>query len=902
VEDTLLVDAVRAVLDRGGAEDWRVRPGKSWCHVDPPGVVPGMQGWKLHLSATPLSAALVLTRAAEVLVRHRCQFKFAPTLGLVQALGSRRCDRGAGGKFLTVYPDLQVEELRALAAELHRVTAGLPGPGILSDRPYRPGSLVHYRFGTFSGVPVLGNDGTYEAMLIAPDGGLIPDQRKAWFTPPSWAPPDPFQPFPPPGGNGGAKPVLLNGRYLVREVFRHAFTGGVYRARDEVTGATVVLKQARPHAGADLTGRDARDARRHEGAMLELFGPSGLTPRLVELFEQQGDLFLVQEAVPGVTLREWVPDSGEPDDGGTWGNSPVTIARMAGALIGLVALVHDKGLVLRDLDPNNVMVTPDGELRLIDLELLARPGELVAAAYTPGYVAPELAGQPPISPAPEPTADLFGLGATLFYLVTGADPLLPPDEPDPRPHRERIAYWLQQVAVSNEAARRLAPFIVALLHEDPARRPRLEAIRAGLADQPAPAPTAAAREIVDVDPERLVGDALGHLLATMDPNSSTRLWPSAAFGATTDPLNVQHGAAGVLRVLTLAHEVSRDPGLREAVDVAARWIGRRVYREPRVLPGLYFGRSGTAWALLEAGRTLGDADLMSVAADLARRVPVRWPNPDVCHGVAGAGLTQLSFWGCTGDDEFLARACQAADSLVSAARRQGSDVLWPIPRDFPSGMAGVAHYGFAHGVAGVGTFLLAVGRATGSDMYHDLADTAAETLAAAATTDRGAAYWAAGPQGGRGRTNWCSGSSGVGTFLLRVWQHGGDTRYAELSERAALAVRRTRWHAGTAQCHGLAGDGEFLLDLADALGDERYRNWARALAVGLHVRHAVRAGRVVFPDEMGNDVVADFGTGLSGVTAFLLRLQHRGPRLWLPDPGVGRRCPSGVDSSTAAVG
>jgi hypothetical protein len=405
--------------------------------------------------------------------------------------------------------------------------------------------------------------------------------------------------------------------------------------------------------------------------MLELFGPSGLTPRLVELFEQQGDLFLVQEAVPGVTLREWVPDSGEPDDGGTWGNSPVTIARMAGALIGLVALVHDKGLVLRDLDPNNVMVTPDGELRLIDLELLARPGELVAAAYTPGYVAPELAGQPPISPAPEPTADLFGLGATLFYLVTGTDPLLPPDEPDPRPHRERIAYWLQQVAVSNEAARRLAPFIVALLHEDPARRPRLEAIRAGLADQPAPAPTAAAREIVDVDPERLVGDALGHLLATMDPNSSTRLWPSAAFGATTDPLNVQHGAAGVLRVLTLAHEVSRDPGLREAVDVAARWIGRRVYREPRVLPGLYFGRSGTAWALLEAGRTLGDADLMSVAADLARRVPVRWPNPDVCHGVAGAGLTQLSFWGCTGDDEFLARACQAADSLVSAARRHG---------------------------------------------------------------------------------------------------------------------------------------------------------------------------------------------------------------------------------------
>ena len=226
--------------------------------------------------------------------------------------------------------------------------------------------------------------------------------------------------------------------------------------------------------------------------------------------------------------------------------------------------------------------------------------------------------------------------------------------------------------------------------------------------------------------------------------------------------------------------------------------------------------------------------------------------------------------------------------LVSAVRRQGSDVLWPIPQDFPSDMAGVVHYGFAHGIAGVGTFLLATGRATGTDVYLDLAASAAETLAAAAEVDRGAAYWTAGPNGGRGKTNWCSGSSGVGTFLVRVWQHGGDARCAELSVQAAVAVRRSRWHAGTTQCHGLAGDGEFLLDLADSLGDERYRDWAAELAVGLHVRHALRAGRLVIPDEMGNDVVADFGTGLSGVTAFLLRLQHRGARQWLPDSRDGR--------------
>ncbi|MFG1880017.1 protein kinase [Sphaerisporangium sp. NPDC049003] len=249
----------------------------------------------------------------------------------------------------------------------------------------------------------LGNDGTYEAMLVAPDGSLKPDRRQAWFSPPSWAPRDPFTGEPPdqgPAGDGQG-PVLLNGRYVVREVIRHAFGGGVYRATDERTGGQVVVKQARPHTVADLTGNDIRVARRHEARMLELFEPSGATARLVEVFEQQGDLFLVQEAIPGVTLRQWVRDTIEPDDGEGWGLPRETAERIACGLVGLVELAHAKGLVHRDFNPNNIMVTEDGDLRLIDLEMLATPGERVSQAYTPGYAAPEQVDAAPICAAPQ---------------------------------------------------------------------------------------------------------------------------------------------------------------------------------------------------------------------------------------------------------------------------------------------------------------------------------------------------------------------------------------------------------------------------------------------------------------------------------------------------------------------
>lgn len=875
VDDLLLTDCAAAALARTDLPGWQLNRAGFWCYVEPAAGRTREQGWKLHVSATPLSAPVVLARSAEVLLRHRCPFKFATGLDQVAELGHRLAARAGGGKFITAYPD--ADALRELAEELHRATEGLPGPGVLSDRRYRPDSLVHYRFGGFGGLRMLSNDGVHEAMLVRPDGGLVLDRRTAWFSSPPWAPRDPFGPSQPATApRPEPKPVLLNGRYLVREVIRHAFTGGVFRAVDHETGADVIVKQARPHAGATLAGTDIRDRRRHEAAMLELFAGSGHTPRPLGVFEQQGELFLVLESLPGTTLRQWVRDRGGPDD--------VSWREIAIGLVDLLELVHGKGLVARDFNPNNIMVSPDGGLRLVDLELLAAPDTCVDRAHTPAYGAPEqvLAASP--GPAPPRSADLFSLGATFFYLVSGADPLLCADEPRARAVGERVGSWLDRVGQDSIAARRLASIIVALMHDDPDQRPDLATVRDHLARaEPLPA-NGSARHGIDGDAlDRLITDGFGHLLDTMRPDDSEgRLWPSGDFGATTDPLNVQHGAAGVLGALTVGCRAGLE--LSDAVATTAAWIVRRAQHEPRILPGLHFGRSGTAWALLEAATLLDDDELRRTACDLAGRVPVRWPNPDVCHGVAGAGLTQLRFWEVTGDDEFLTRARAAADALVVAAQRRDDDAVhWPVPKDFESTMAGVSHYGFAHGIAGVGAFLLAMAELTGECAYLDLATAAADTLSAAAERDRGAAYWPSGAGGGQGRTNWCSGSSGVGTFLLRMWRHSRGDRYGELAGDAALAVRRSRWHAGLSQCHGLAGDGDFLLDLAEVTGDRRYRDWAAELAVSLLVRTALRDGRMVVPDETGAAVVADFGTGLSGALTFLLRLRDGCQRPWLPE-------------------
>jgi hypothetical protein len=874
----------------------------------------------------------VLVAAARVLVEARCQFKFAANLAAVKELTDGRADRGGGGKFLTVYP-ADDERFRRLAEQLDLATAGLPGPAILSDRRYRPGSLVHYRFGAFTGVTLLTNDGTYDCRLTAPDGTLVPDERRAWFSPPAWA----DNPFPDgePAPNTPTRPaaVLLNDRFEVRRAIQHANKGGVYRARDRRTGAEVVVKQARPHTQASVAGTDGRDLLRHEARMLVRLAPLGRTPRLVDLFEQSGDLFLAEEQITGTPLRTWAARQvAERADG-----VPVADAwALAARLVELVAAVHDAGLVLRDLSPNNLLVVPGPDVRLVDVEFAAEPGSAGPRVHTPGYGAPEVLAAPRYGPCPGPETDRYALGATLFLLATGVDPVFP-DGPGAVP-TGRIAGLTATIGGQLPALAALAPLIVGLTGDDPASRWDLGRARELLAGPPPPATTgpggpaspapgpvsttagsaglgpgsasfglgpagpgsAGVSSLLDV----AITDGLRHLRLLVDTGDPGRATRTGGFGAAADPCAVQHGAAGVLMTLVRGVQVRPEPAAREAVRDLADWLVTALDRAAPELPGLYFGRSGTSVALGAAADLLGDPALAGHAAALARRVPVRWPNPDVCHGAAGAGLAHLLWWRRTGDDDFLDLVRDCADGLLDAAVRDERGVWWPVPADFDSVLAGSCQLGFGHGVAGVGTFLLQAAQATGDGDYLRAAVEAGGTLRDTAITDGQTAWWPRDradrePAYGPMTPHWCSGASGIGTFLVRLGSATSDGGLVDLAGQAARTAWRARWSAPPVQCHGTAGDGELLLDLAELTGVAGYRRQAEELAVAVLSRAVRHDGLLVVADETLRGVVADHQTGLAGTLAFLLRLRHGGGRGWLADPPAD---PAATATAAAAPG
>ncbi|MFF4186219.1 class IV lanthionine synthetase LanL [Streptomyces sp. NPDC001691] len=887
----------RKLEGAAAAARWVTDVDETWCRLTSRSAVPRQQGWKLHVSATAASAPDVLARSLDVLLREELIFKFARSLEQVNALNSRATPRGSSGKFITVYPPSD-EDAARIALALHKVTVGLAGPRVLSDQPYAPDSLVHYRYGAFVGRRRLSEHGLLVWFIEDPDGNPVEDRRTGRYAPPAWAV-SPFPatvPLPPPQEKAASSPVLLAGRFSVREAIRHTNKGGVYRGTDVTTGRHVVLKEARPHVEGDTKGSDVRDWLRAEARTLEKLKGTGLAPEPLALFETGSHLFLAQEEVPGVPLHTWVAERFR-DVGGERYRADALV--QAGRLIDLVEAAHARGCVLRDFTPGNVMVRPDGELRLIDLELAVHRDDamLPTRVGTPCFSAPERLVGAPVSP----TADYYSLGATVCFVLAGKVANLLTEEPASRTTEQRFAAWLTACAEVLHLPDPVTEMILGLTRDDPDARWDPATARAALhaaTTQPARRATStqAAREANPASHGRAVAEALAdasahnstqttitgivnHLVDSMTPADDRRLWPVSTLAGETGPCTVQQGAAGPLAALTRYFEATADPRLPQLLHTAGHWIAARADTRS-IRPGLHFGGRGTAWALYDAGRAIDDRALMDHALALALATQEPTPSYDITHGCAGSGLAAAYLWHRTGDARLAERVVAEADRLVSAARPEPSGVSWPVPAEAVSEEAGKRYLGFAHGTSGIGCFLLSAAAISGRPEHMELALAAGEQLVTHAVTVGRAAQWPAQATDVPTAPYWCHGSAGIASFLVRLWQATGDERFHELARGAARAVVERASRAALTQCHGLAGNGDFLLDMAQATRDPAYRAMADELATLTVAERAHRGGHIVFPNEHGH-VSTSWSDGSAGILAFLLRTRHPSPRLWM---------------------
>jgi hypothetical protein len=918
---------VRRSVEAEPGKRWECQADDQWLYVMPSDGTQRGQGWKLHISGTILSAEEILARVLPVLVSGASAFKVTRDLAFLESLCDAHASRESAGKFITIYP-VDDETCGALAAELDARLAGLNGPVVLSDLPYRPASLVSCRYGAFAAMYTLSAAGDIRPAIRTPDGALVEDRRQAWFECPPWtSPPAGFR-RPASGvsesasraGEPSGRPgqVLLADRFLVVQALRLTAKGGVYLARDLKAGHVgdhrtgdlvaddfVIIKQARPHIGLGADGIDARSFLLNEWSVLHLLAGTGVTPAPVSLFQHDGDLFMAEEFVGSTRLDRWARryQPGPYQPGSEADDSDVTLLTALERLCDAVGEFHSRGLVIRDLSPTNILVedgTDGGEaeatVRICDVEYVAFTGTAPRLIGTPGFNPPEQR----VGKAVQPPGDLYALGALLYYICTGEAPLLARDDPPGRPTAARMSELLASCAPSRRLAG-MTGLIVALLADDPAERPSLtdvkKRLRQALRSPAAGGPARAGAGTQNGKPARpwelavgLAADLVEHLLATWEPGSP-RPWNFSDYGRHEAPLDVYFGVAGVIGVLAQAAATGDYPAVPPVLTDAANWLKDRHQPGGTERPGLMVGDSGIAWALGLAhaaarssgpgGRARDSALKAEIMARLrsARSAGSVPPNDDFLYGTAGAivahaGLLQAADAFGLAPADIAGIRDQLAVLCTGLAARQAPELATEPVTD----------YGFAHGAAGIGYGLLAGGVTLGDETLIGHALRYGQRIVEAASHSGDQAWWRDGSsRSPLYRAHWCHGSSGVATFLVRLWWFTGEAAALATARAAALAALAGRAGASACMCHGLVGDGELLLDLAAATGEPHYVGAAWSVAGQLWSLRVRRDGRWLVPDESGTGIGVDYALGISGAAAFLLRLLHGGRRPWTAD-------------------
>ncbi len=263
---------------------------------------------------------------------------------------------------------------------------------------------------------------------------------------------------------GSGKGLLL-GHYQILAPIGRGGMSTVYLARDERSGGLVALKLLPPSRWRNEDRLLARFQREME------LSRRVAHPHLAWTHESGFCLnvyYIAMEYIPGKNLSKVVAESGPL-------KAPRAARLMAEVAVGLEH-AHNQGLIHRDLKPSNIMITPNDHAKVLDLGLALMQGEEAEQSVIGGqgyivgtmdYIAPE---QTTDSTAVDGRADIYSLGCTLYFALTGQPPFPGGSSRDKvMRHRNGTPIPLRQLAPSVPLG--FAQLIERMMAKEAAERP-----------------------------------------------------------------------------------------------------------------------------------------------------------------------------------------------------------------------------------------------------------------------------------------------------------------------------------------------------------------------------------------------------------------------------------------------
>ncbi|THU39313.1 hypothetical protein FAM09_12430 [Niastella caeni] len=644
-----------------------------------------------------------------------------------------------------------------------------------------------------------------------------------------------------------------------------------------------VIKEGSYGDTKDKHGRDIIDRLKWQKQLHEQLQDKLPIPKLLGYFEERGNYYLVIELIKGKSLYKVCSEKRKElrqsiIQGGKLG------MRFLDYLIqiaGILETLHSQQIVHRDATPNNYMISSDGKVTLIDMEMCysvkTKFPTPAFALGTYGYMSKQ---QEAIS-TPTTAEDIFALGAIMLHIWSGVSPGKLTNEPIAE-LTQKITFFIPDQQVAHLVTQCLLP-------EDdlrPNATKILEVLKQYKTDlkrnvsRPVNQPLSFSREqilatikegIATLATPLLADEEKGWFSDDMKPASNDdkhklrKVWYAS----------YSHGVSGVIYLLALAKRIGLDtditlPFVQKGLDLIKL---KYIDRINQAKAGLHFGSDGIAAVLSTAirERLIEPSDHFEWIDLLLQKAS---QQENIVSGLAGQGLSNLACKSFLSSEHLIQRLQNYAYLLISKQEPDGSWVNGYYRQKFTKRKRKKVTKGFADGLAGIICFLLEYGYWYKHAESINAAQQGLRWLIKKAHHKNGNIHWLTSKDKDL-NYDLSNGIAGIALCFIRAYQYTGELIYRKYAEMALYGIPADIIDGNIGQRKGLSGLGEVYLEAYKVFKTEEWlerANWIAQIILQLKKQHPKYGTYWLVESE--RQPVANFMAGNSGVLHFLLRYYY----------------------------
>lgn len=645
-------------------------------------------------------------------------------------------------------------------------------------------------------------------------------------------------------------PGQLLKRHLITGIIKKHEKGNVYTAlrfRYLFKRVPVVIKEANGSLPPDYFGRTMRDKLHWQKDIQQYVSKKVSVPKVKGYFNDNGSSYLVLQYVEGITLtkylhtifknRMWYDLTSEERS---------SILKIIFQLVNELEKLHDLGYVHRDITPENLLITTQGKLYILDFEL--------AYAILPDYPSPPFSlGTMGFMPPeqiqrlrPTVAEDIYAFGNILLAALTNYPPLK---------FDQQRSYCIDKALHLFGLNRRLVNIISGCLKEDKNDRLLLSEIRVML------------DEII-MDSNSTADNA--ELKEQIKPNYSDvehmitsyfRLLISKHFNETIDPYNTDahtglaHSLNSILYVISV---YGKDNMLGTVLSYFKKLIkklpGSMYMGYSERQPGLFCGDAGNALAH-SCAQEMGFIYRQILPPQSYFRLSNLEEHLDLANGIAGQALATLMLLQQPGNEmleETLNKMLQAI------LRQQADDGSWPV-----------AELRLADGISGILHFLLKYNRLRPDDAVLEPIWDGLNFLMCRYKKQQAESSGSTPAD-----ISLMGGSAGIALVFLEAYEHYQTSEFRHFAENILIGINAKPGNYDFSLESGLAGLGLVYIEAARITGNDIWKERA------FWIYHLFDAMQIVSPDynrywNPKGMVEHDISllSGNAGILYFLIKLQ-----------------------------